>query len=147
MMTITNDERLQYYMHDDVDAFRLELSGSLSGQGARSVYQAWRTALSILGGRPVITNKTFVTDADERGRGLLQLWHRHGVRIKAASAQSCALAKSILGEPVSVPTTTSGNGWLHRLTTAIRDVRYRCRNSGTRRTSAWHLGTSAKQKL
>jgi hypothetical protein len=115
-----NHERLQYYIHDDTDAFRLELSGSLSGEGARSVYHAWRTALSIVGERPVIADMTFVTDADEGGRGLLHLWHRHGVRITAASAQSCALAESILAEPFPVPAPSSGTGWLQRLTAAIR---------------------------
>lgn len=114
------NERLQYYIHDDMDAFRLELSGSLSGEGARSVYQAWRTALSIVDQRPVIADITFVTDADEGGRGLLHLWHRQGVRIKAASTQSCALAASILGEPFSVAAPTPGIGWLQRLTAAIR---------------------------
>jgi hypothetical protein len=119
-MTAMKNERLQYYIHDDMDAFRLELSGSLSGEGARSVYHAWQTALSIVGERPVIADITFVTDADEGGRGLLQLWHRHGVRITAASAQSCALAESILDEPFPVPAPTSGTGWFQRLTAAIR---------------------------
>ena len=119
-MTIMKNERLQYYIHDDRDAFRLELSGSLSGEGALSVYHAWRTALSIVGERPVIADITFVTDADEGGRGLLQLWHRHGVRIKAATAESSALAESILGEPFSVAAPTPGIGWFQRLTVAIR---------------------------
>jgi len=114
-----NNQRLQYYIHDDMDAFRLELSGSLSGEGARSVYQAWRTALSIVGERPLIADISFVTDADEGGRGLLHLWHRHGVRIKAATAESCALAESILGEPFSVAAPTPRIGWLQRLTVAI----------------------------
>ena len=43
------NQALQYYLHDEPDAFRLELSGSLSGDDARSVYQASRTALSIIG--------------------------------------------------------------------------------------------------
>jgi len=115
-----SNQRLQYYIHDDMDALRLELSGSLGGEGARSVYQAWRTALSIIGRRPLIADITFVTDADEGGRGLLQLWYRHGVRIAAASAQSRALAESILGEPFPAPAPTSRTGWLERLTAAIR---------------------------
>jgi hypothetical protein len=119
-MTIMKNERLQYYIHDDKDALRLELSGSLGGTGARSVYHAWRTALSIVGERPVIADITFVTDADEGGRDLLHLWHRHGVRIKAATAESYALAKSILGEPFSVAAPTPGIGWFQRLTASIR---------------------------
>jgi hypothetical protein len=118
--TIMKNERLQYYIHGDTDAFRLELSGSLSGEGVRSVYHAWRTALSIVGERPVIADITFVTDADEGGHGLLHLWHRHGVRITAASAQARALAESILDEPFPVPAPASGTGWLQRVTAAIR---------------------------
>ena len=149
MTTTMKNDRLQYYIHDDMDAFRLELSGSLSGEGARSVYQAWRTALSIVGDRPVIADISFVTDADEGGRGLLHLWHRHGVRITAASAQSCALAESILDEPFPVPATTSGTGWLQRLTAAIPGAfgRRRCRNPGTRPTNACRIGSGANQKL
>ena len=91
---------LQYYLHDEPDAFRLELSGRLSGAGAESIYHAWRTALSIIGGRLLIVDVTFVQEADELGRALLRIWHRTGARIIAASPESCALAESIVGEPL-----------------------------------------------
>jgi hypothetical protein len=120
MTTTAKNDRLQYFVHDDMDAFRLELSGSLSGEGAWSVYHAWRTALSTVDERPVIADITFVTDADEGGRGLLHLWHRSGVRIKAATAESCALAESILGEPLSLRAPSPRIGWFQRLATAIR---------------------------
>jgi hypothetical protein len=48
------DQGLQYYMHDESDALRFELAGRLSNGGAQSVYQAWQTALSILGDRTAI---------------------------------------------------------------------------------------------
>jgi hypothetical protein len=96
-------QALQYYMHDEPDAFRFELAGSLSGEGAQSVFQAWRTALSIIGGRPLIVDMTYVDDADERGRSLILFWHQHGARIIAASARSGALAGSILGESLPEP--------------------------------------------
>jgi hypothetical protein len=99
---------LQYYLHDEPDAFRLELSGSLSGEGARSVYQAWRTALSIIGLRPVIVDITYVVDADERGRALLGLWRRRQARIVAGSPQSRALAEAILAEPYPEPPVRPG---------------------------------------
>src|SRR5260370_38373729 len=91
-----NNQRLQYYIHDDMDAFRLELSGSLRGEGVRSVYHAWGTALSIVGERPVIADITFVTYAGGGGPGPLHLWHRHGRRIIAGNAQASALAESYL---------------------------------------------------
>ena len=92
-------QALRYYLHDEPDEFRLELSGSLSGEGARSVYQAWRTAISIIGQHPVIVDITYVVDADERGRALLGLWRRRQARIVAGSPQSRALAEAILTEP------------------------------------------------
>jgi hypothetical protein len=110
-------ESLQYYIHDEADALRFELSGSLSGEGARSVYQAWRTALSIVAGRPVIADITFVTEADEHGRGVLLVWHRSGVRIIAASPESRVLARDILGEPISPPPVKvrGFRGWITSL--------------------------------
>jgi len=97
-------EPLQYYIHDEPDALRFELSGSLSGDGALSVHQAWRTALSILGGRPVIADITFVVDADQHGRDVLQAWHRSDVRIIAASRESRAIAGAFLGEQLTQST-------------------------------------------
>jgi hypothetical protein len=101
-------ESLQYYIHDEPDALRLELSGSLSGEGAQSVYQAWRTALSIVAGRPVIADITFVAEADERGRGVLQAWRRNGVRIVAGSPASQAVAGGTPGERISAPPGKQG---------------------------------------
>ncbi|HEY1336017.1 MAG TPA: hypothetical protein VGF59_00840 [Bryobacteraceae bacterium] len=103
MIDIITNQALQYYLHDEADAFRLELSGSLSGEGARSVYQAWRTALSIIGVRTVIVDITYLSDIDERGRTLLRLWRGRKARIVAASARSRALAGSVLDERDSEP--------------------------------------------
>jgi hypothetical protein len=97
------NQALQYYLHDEPDAFRLELSGSLSGEGARSVYQAWSRALSIIGLRTMIVDITYLAEIDERGRNLLRLWRRRQARIVAASPESRALAESVLGEPYPVP--------------------------------------------
>ena len=72
---------LQYYMHDEPDAFRLELSGALEGDGAQDVYHAWKTALSIVGARPFIVDLTYVSATDDYGRALVRLWRDNGVRI------------------------------------------------------------------
>lgn len=109
---------LQYYIHDESDAFRLELSGDLSGNGAQSVYQAWRTALSIIGRRPVIIDMTYVDDADERGRSLLRLWRQLGARIVAESPNARKLAESVLGE--KLPALRPKPGWFVRRLMAIR---------------------------
>jgi hypothetical protein len=109
---VTN-QALQYYIHDEPDAFRLELSGMLSGDGAHSVYHAWQTALSIIGKRPLIVDLTYIVDADEPGRTLIRLWRRSGARIVAASAKSRALAGSILGE--YLPEPPAPRGFVHWL--------------------------------
>lgn len=112
-----NKQGLQYYIHDESDALRFELEGSLSKVGAQSVYQAWQTALSILGDRTTIIDITFVTDADAYGSALLALWRRNGVRIIAASPQSRALAEPIVSE--AVPAPLPRKSWFQRLRVII----------------------------
>jgi hypothetical protein len=137
--------RLQYYLHDKWDAFSLELAGSLSGDGAESVEQAWRTALSIIGNRPVIIDITFVIEADERGRALLTRWHESGARILAASRESRALAGRILGEPFAAPPVKPG--WLDRLSAfVLRRSPRCCRNSGRSRKQSHGLGISTARE-
>ena len=104
---------LQYYLHDEWNTLRFELAGTLAGDGAQKVYQAWRTARSIVGDRTVIVDITFVVEADERGRALLRLWHQNGARIIAASPESRALAEPILGE--ALPAHPAKQGWLQWL--------------------------------
>jgi hypothetical protein len=111
---LMNNQKLQYYIHDEVHALRFELAGSLSGEGAQSVCQAWQTALSIIGNRTLIIDITFVSEADERGRDLLGLWHQNGARLIAASPESQALAQPFLGEPA--PTPPPKQSWFRRLT-------------------------------
>jgi hypothetical protein len=112
-----SNRRLQYYIHDDSDALRLELAGSLSGAGAQSVYQAWRTALSIIGGRPLVIDITFVTEADELGLKLVEVWHRSEVRIITVSPESRALVQPILGQ--AMPAPAPKQNWLRQLSRQI----------------------------
>jgi ABC-type transporter Mla MlaB component len=101
--TNRNPQPLRYYLHDDPDAFRMELEGSLTQPGAESAYYAWHTALSTLSGRPVIVDITFVTRIDDAGREVLLRWQEHGARIVARSPQSRALAAGIALEPAPLP--------------------------------------------
>jgi hypothetical protein len=109
---------LQYYLHDDPDAFRLELAGNLRGEAVEGVYYAWRTALSILRNRIATVDITFLREVDEQGRALLRLWHRKGARIVARSQASRALAEDIVGEPI--PTPSARPGWWQRLRAFLR---------------------------
>ncbi len=104
----------RYHIHDEPDALRIRLAGQLAGENVRSVYYAWRTALSIIGVRPVLADITSVSHADRRGRRLLVFWRRRGVQIIAASPVSRALAQEVLGEAVDV-LPPPRRGWLQRL--------------------------------
>ena len=104
---------LQYYMHDGPTAFRFELAGNLNDDGALRLDRDWRTVSSEIGGRRLIVDITFVTSAGERGRALINRWHREGARFVAGSKASRALAESILGEPLpKSPAATPERTWL-----------------------------------
>jgi hypothetical protein len=96
------NQTLQYYMHDGPSAFRFELAGDLYEDGARQLDQDWRTASSVIDGRTLIVDMTFVTHADKAGRDLLARWHRDGAHIVAKSKESRELAELALGKPLEV---------------------------------------------
>ena len=109
---------LEYYLHDEADALRIEIVGNLCGAGVGSIEHAWRTANSVLEGRHIVIGLTAVADADDDGRGLLLSWHRCGARIIARSMDSRTLAESILG--VSVPMPLAKSGWRQRFSDLLR---------------------------
>jgi hypothetical protein len=92
-----NNQALKYYMHDGPSAFRFELEGQLTDESARRLEQDWITASSVMAGRTLIVDMTFVTAADAAGRELLGRWHASGARLVAASKTSRSLAESIIG--------------------------------------------------
>jgi hypothetical protein len=94
------NKSLQYYMHDGPSAFRFELSGDLTDEGANRLEQDWDTASSVIGSRHLIVDLTFITSAGEAGRALLARWHSAGARLIAASKTSRSIAESIIGAPL-----------------------------------------------
>src|SRR5665213_1007688 len=94
--------KLDYYIHDGSDAFRLKIIGDLCGPGVASLDQAWRTASSVFGSRLLIIDLVSLGAADEYGRDLLVGWHRIGAKIIARSEESRALAETIIGVPISM---------------------------------------------
>ena len=93
---------LQYYMHDGSSAFRFELAGDLTGEGARRLERDWHTASSVIGHRTLIVDMTFVTSTDEEGRALLARWHADGAKVVAKSRESRVSWRdaAIMGEPL-----------------------------------------------
>jgi hypothetical protein len=92
---------LDYYIHDGPTAFRLQLTGVMTGEGVGRLEQVWKTASSLFGSRRPIIDITFVTSVDDRGRSLLVEWHRAGAHVVAQSKTSRGLVESILGAPAS----------------------------------------------
>jgi hypothetical protein len=110
------NQALKYYMHDGSSAFRFELAGDLTSEGARRLERDWHTASSVIGHRVLIVDMTFLTGADEEGRALLARWHANGARLIAKSKSSRALAEAIVGEPLpelaSAAGASSDQTWL-----------------------------------
>jgi len=104
---------LQFFVHNDPDAVRIELAGSLLGVDVETVRQAWQKVALADAVKPVIVDITFITEADEHGRALLLVMHRLGARIIAQSPESSAIAQPIVIQPIE--TDGSKPGWFHRL--------------------------------
>lgn len=103
---------LKFYLHHDLDALRMELSGSLSGADVESVFHAWHIEIDRNPFRPFIADISFVTEADEYGLALLTLWHRSGAQVVARSEEARAIAEPILRQPIEG--AASKPGWFRR---------------------------------
>jgi hypothetical protein len=113
---------VQFFVHNDPDAVRVELAGSLCGADVEAVHHAWQRAAFTDALKPVIVDITFIRDADKHGRALLFVMHRFGARIIARSPESSAIAQSIITEPVEI--AGSKQGWFRRLIIFLREERH-----------------------
>src|SRR5712692_7835634 len=105
--------KLDYYIHDEADALRLQIEGDLAGPDVVSLEQAWKTAKSVLDGRKLVIDLVSACEADEYGRDLLVGWYRVGARMVARSSESRAFVEGIVGAPV--PMRAAKPGWRQRL--------------------------------
>ena len=94
-----------YYMHDGSTAFSFELAGDLSDEGARELEHAWRTATSVIGGKELYIDLTYVTGFDETGHELLNKWHAHGARLVVISPEAKQRVQSMTDYPVLLRAT------------------------------------------
>jgi hypothetical protein len=74
---------LNFYIHDLVTSFRIELEGNLSGKAVFELEQLWQTACSVIGERPLVITLGNVGDVDPGGKALLQRLHQAGARFVA----------------------------------------------------------------
>jgi len=93
---------LGYYLHDGSTAFRFQLSGVLSGDGVRELEQTWRTASSVIGGRCLVVDLSFVTGMDRAGRELLATWQVEGACIVVTSSAAKERIESLMNRPVTL---------------------------------------------
>jgi ABC-type transporter Mla MlaB component len=91
---------LRFLRHNDSDAVRFELAGSLGGVDAETLHQVWQGEVFIDALRPVIVDITSITEVDQHGRALLIMMHRFGARIISQSPVSSAIAQTCVHEPV-----------------------------------------------
>jgi hypothetical protein len=102
-LATSSGQPLQYFIHDDYDAFRIEISGSLVGRAAQKAYEAWRTASLMARRQTRVIDISYVTEADEHGRAALRAWHEQDARIVASSLASRMIADSILTTTAPTP--------------------------------------------
>src|SRR5258708_141275 len=89
-----------YYMHDGPTAFSIELSGTLTAEGAKKLEQDWKSASAVIGDKELVVDLSFVTEIDLAGRQLLLRWRRNGATVIANTPESRALVESTIGRPL-----------------------------------------------
>ena len=134
--TAAGAQSLRYFIHDDFDAFRMEVSGSLAGSAASTAYEAWRVARLLARRARLVVDVSYVTRVDEYGEAVLQAWQKQEVQIVASSPASLAIVNSIPRTPVPSAPRTLG-GFLAQAAN--------CRKSGKRRR-AGIISAESKQE-
>ena len=112
---------LRFSLHNDTEAVRIELGGSLTGADVETVYQAWQSEAWTEPFKPVILDITAVTEADKHGRALLVMINRFGAEIIARSLESSAIVRplvSALFKRLKIPKTKGGSMHVLRRTLA-----------------------------
>jgi hypothetical protein len=123
---------LRYFIHDDFDALRIELSRGLVGRAVQKAYEAWRSA-SLLGRRArLVVDISYVTEA-EHGKTVLRTWHERKARIVASSPASRAIADSVLDAPVPLPAGRSSAVWVSFSAGQLPEIRQAPKAPGFRR--------------
>ena len=114
------EQQLRFFVHRDPDALRVEVAGSLSGAEMDNIYQTLQRETRGDTLMPVIVDITFITNADQSGRGLIAAFHRFGARIIADSPAADAIARPIVTKPVEKP--HSRPGWFRWLRASSQPI-------------------------
>ena len=112
------NDTLNVYIHDEATSFRFQIEGSLAGNAAGQLEQSWRTALSVIGSRPLVIHVGPLTRIDRSGRALLCRWREAGAQFIASSSLTRTLVGAIIGQPVASGQKRSNSerwAWFRRL--------------------------------
>jgi anti-anti-sigma regulatory factor len=88
---------MNFYIHDETSAFRLEIRGDLCATEAKNCEAAWRTAASTIGDRELVIDVRSLSSVDVAGCTLLAQWRQAGARFIAASVMIRTVIRTIVG--------------------------------------------------
>jgi hypothetical protein len=98
--------RLNYYIHDSVDSFRLQLLGSLKPEDLKELQGCWNTARTTLAGRKLIVDVTGLQQMDGSGREWLNAMAAEGASVlespKAPKESSKSYTSTVKADSVRV---------------------------------------------
>lgn len=117
-MAETKRSSFKYYIHDGVEACRLQLIGEFTERDVRELDGCWRTTKTIVGGRRVVLDLRAVTGVDEAGKRWLASMGSEGVHYLPESF----LQKCISGAPIQAeqPDRAARTSFLGRLLASLR---------------------------
>jgi hypothetical protein len=101
---------MQIYLHDSVEAFTLQIQGTVRQDDVAKLEGCWRTAESIIKGKAFSIDVSDLVFADESARDLLVRMRISGARIRSVSAS----ARDFLGEIVDEAPASRARGHLLR---------------------------------
>ncbi|HKE27600.1 MAG TPA: hypothetical protein VKB88_34835 [Bryobacteraceae bacterium] len=109
---------LQYFIHHDSDALRMEISGTLAGRAAEQAYDSWRRETLTAGREPLVIDISYVTGIDTRGQAVLRAWRGFGARIVTSSYMATPLPSLFLppatGNPARAERARAGSAVANR---------------------------------
>jgi hypothetical protein len=116
--TFTGASSFKYYIHDGIDAFRLQLIGELSEVEVSELDGCWRTARITLGRRKLVIDVRTLAKVDEAGKRWLAAMAVEG----ACFVPDCYLRGAIASDtPLAKPPKTRERpGVWSRLTAWLR---------------------------
>ncbi len=85
-------------IHDFAHEFRLTIEGPFTSAETTEVEARWRTASSIIGGKPFRVDLDGVTEADQAARALLKRMHSHGAQFVANKMPARRIADETVGQ-------------------------------------------------